>query len=84
MTTVMLAPVGEHARFLADLSRQGVALTCLWTGPGDDPKVAAKLDALRRLGVAEQPCHRSDLGNVMLLGAIPPGWSPSDFAGHVV
>lgn len=85
----MLSPVDSPARFLAECTAPPVvsAIECRWTGPGDDPKVVAKIAAHRNAHQArhpdipfELPCTMADLINVALEGECPSVCQPEQFA----
>ena len=84
MSITLLQPAETGAAFFA-YTVNGVALQCEWTGPGDDPKVAARIAAHMAAGMKVQPISLADLANVRLLGSLPVGdgrhvWTGDEFA----
>lgn len=75
-----LAPKGSPVRLFAACTASGVALRGEWSGPGDDPKVAARIAAHRAAGMTDLECELVDLLNVSLDGPVPPGMSAGQFA----
>lgn len=80
MAIAILAPQDDSARFLAEVSAQGAAINCQWTGSGSDPKVAARIAAHVAAGATQLNLYKRDLINVRLEGPVPPGWTKADFA----
>lgn len=76
----LLSPSDDPARFFAVVSAQGAAISAQWTGPGDDPKVQARILAETQAGMTQLPCVRANLINCRIEGPVPPGWSKADFS----
>ena len=79
----LLAPLDSPARFFADCDPAGRARRCEWTGPGDDPAVAARIEFYRNATPAgqdfEMALHVDNLVNVSLDGPLPPGFKAEQF-----
>lgn len=80
MSIAILAPQDDPARFLAEVSAQGAAINCQWTGDGSDPKVASRVAAHIAAGATQLNLYKRDLINVRIEGPLPPGWTKADFA----
>lgn len=80
----LLAPTDSPARFYAVVDPTGRALRCEWTGEGNDPAVAARLNFYTDATPAGQDFELAmdvaGLINVSLDGPLPPGFKAEQFA----
>jgi len=79
LMTIILAPKGCFARFVATADRNGVATVCRWLPTTPDA------DTFRAVGAVDKVCEVADLKPLTLLGPLPSGdpghgWSTADFA----